>query len=90
MGGVVVLTKEQAEARVQELLAQARVIMDEVTELSKFHGLTPSFMEMTFHHVRQQWGDSYRLLEAQWYHDDYWSSSTADCEIGFKYEGEEP
>jgi hypothetical protein len=85
-----VLTKQEAEVRVQELLAQAKLAMDEVTALAREHKLEPSFMEMTFHHKRERWGDSYRLLEANWYSDEYWNSSTADCEVGYSYEGEEP
>ena len=82
-----VLTKEQAEVRIQELLASAKVTMDEVTALAREHGFEPSFMEMTFHHRRERWGDSYRLREAAWYSDEYWTSSTADCEIDYSSQG---
>lgn len=82
-----VLTKEQAEARIQELLNIAKGAIDRVTELAKEHGLEPSFMEMTFHHRRACWGDSYRLREANWYSDEYWASSTADCVLDFSSEG---
>lgn len=85
-----VLTKQEAEARMQELLVQAKAIMDEVTALAKAHELEPSFMEMTFHHRRERWSESFRLLEANWYSDEYWVSSTAGCEVGYFYEGEEP
>jgi hypothetical protein len=78
-----VLTKQEAEARVQELLAIAKTAIDEVTALAKEHALEPSFMEMTFHHHRERWGDSYRLRDPDWYSDEYWSSSTADCEVDY-------
>lgn len=84
-----VLTKQEAEARVQELLAQAKLAMDEVTALAKAHELEPSFMEMTFHHHRERWGDSFRLREANWYSDEYWASSTADCEVDYYSAGDQ-
>ena len=83
MGRLVVLTREQAEARIQELLAQAKSAIDEVTELAKLHSLEPSFMEMTFRIKRERWwGGVSRLQSPDWYRDEYWFSSTADCEIG--------
>lgn len=85
-----VLTKQDAEARVQELLATAKTAIDEVTALAKQFELEPSFMEMTFHHKRERWGDAFRLQEARWYSDEYWESSTADCEVPYYYPGEEP
>lgn len=87
-----VLTREQAEARVQELLAQAKSIMDEVTGISREHGLEPSFMEMTFHHRRVRWGESYRLVNPTWYSDEHWDSSSAVCMVPYSYgdEDEEP
>ena len=84
-----VLTKEQAEARMQELLAKAKVAMDEVTSIAREHGFEPSFMEMTFHHKREHWGDLYRLQEAAWYSDEYWSSSTAECELDWSSQRED-
>lgn len=82
-----VLTKERAEARIQELLTQAKAAMDEVTSIAREHGLEPSFMEMTFRHRRERWGDSYRLRQAEWYSDEYWMSSTADCEVDYSSHG---
>jgi len=81
-----VLTRERAEARVQELLAIAKTAIDEVTVLAKKFELEPSFMEMTFR-CRLS---SYRLMEPRWFSDEYWESSTAGCEVGYYYPGEEP
>ena len=89
MGGVVVLTRESAEARVQELLTQAKAVIDEVTSISREYGLEPSFMEMTFRHRIDRWGESYPLREPDWYSDSYWQSSDAQCQVAYLYPGEE-
>lgn len=79
-----VLTREQAESRAQELLAIARAAIDEVTVLARDHGFEPSFMGQTFRLTRSDYffGRDLPLLSPGWYDDEYWKSSTAACEVG--------
>lgn len=86
-----VLTKEQAEARVQELLAAAKTAIDEVTALAKQFKLEPSFMGQTFRLARSNYfhDRDLPLRSPDWYDDEYWMSSTAGCEVGVIYPDEE-
>lgn len=84
-----VLIKEQAESRVQELLSIAKTAIDEVTVLAKQHGLMPSFMEMTFHHTIERYDRTFPLRSPDWFNDEYWVSSSAGCEVGYVYPDEE-
>ncbi len=98
MGRFVVLSSTQArnraaaESRMHLLLLQAKELMDEVTSIAREHGFEPSFMGSTFRHRRTEMGRpsdwcSYRLQEPEWYEDDYWISSSADCEIDYSSHG---
>lgn len=79
-----VLTHEQAQQRIQELLAQATKIMEEVSVLAVSHDLAPSFLGQTFRTERCFYGDEvYRLTNPGWYSDKYWNSSDADCELEY-------
>lgn len=67
---------------VQGLLKQARDLVDQATQICEEDGLDGvSFMGQTFHTLRHQYGEERRLRFPGWYDNEYWQSSTADCEL---------
>ena len=78
--------------QVQKLLADATKLFEEATKIAtedEMDGIT--FLDRTFHIFgRNHWSDHEgRINEPGWYTDEYWNSSTADCEIYVPYPDEE-
>lgn len=80
-----VLTREDAEKRIQKLLNIAKEAMNRVTELAITHGIEPSFMGLTFHQHREMHGEILELRNPGWYEDEYWRSSSGYCNIDVVY-----
>lgn len=71
------------QKEVQELLAQATQLLAKATEICEEEGLEGvSFQGRTFRIHRERWGGrKLRLRTPGWFDEEYWQSSTADCEL---------
>lgn len=75
---------------VQKLLSEAEKLVQQATKIcieDELDGV--SFMDQTFHifknHYRRGQG---RLAVPNWFTDEYWQSSSAECEVHVIYEEE--
>lgn len=86
------MNREEAQKKAQELLAEAKSILEVVTDLAMQHELDGlSFMNLEFHTKRKRYygGDEWPLRNPGWFHDMYWESSTAGCNLDIVYPDEE-
>lgn len=82
--------REDAEREAQDLLAQAQRLVDRATDLAMKHNLDGlSFMRQTFHTVIERWGKNYKLVYPDWFDNEYWTSSTAHCDVEAVYEDDD-
>lgn len=88
------MTREEAQKKIQELLLRCKDAISEIDGLVAEHGIEGFRLEplnMTYHLTRHtRWDDRIRRLAwPGFYDDEFWTSSTAGCDLELVYEPNE-
>ena len=84
------MTKEEAEREIGILITSCRVNLETVARLANEHKIEGfELLHSTWHFTRERYDEIREILHPGWYDDEYWMSSTADCEVDVKWNHDE-